>query len=284
MDENDEVQYDDDLIQEATSMGWRPREDFKGDPEKWTPPDEWVERGKHVLPIMQQNNKRLQKELFTRDQKLVTLEQQFADTRQQLERLDAHYTEANKRAVAQAKRDLLVSLRTARDEGDLEAEQEILGQLDDIRVAEKDTKESKKPDKKSEAPTSYDKQLDPDTQAFLSDNPWYGEDKKRTKAYTRLAEDMRDEGVTSTGRAFMDEVLERLEAQENSEDEHRRPSSKVESGNSRSSSRAGAKSFASLPAEAKKACHDDVDILVGPDKLYKTQKEWEDAYAKLYYS
>ncbi len=285
-DEQENIeQVDEEVIREATSMGWQPQDKFKGDPEKWVPADEYLERGRHVLPILQQNNKRLQNELLTRDKKLDTLSQQLAETRQQLERLDAHYSEANKRAVAQAKKELLVSLKEARENDDLEAEQAILSQLDDIRASEKETKPDKKEEKKSAAPAKpYTEELDADTRAFLADNDWYGVDKKRTKAYNRLAEDMRDDGVTTTGRAFMDEVLAKLEEQEQGEESGTPRQSKVESGNNRSSARAGSKSFAALPAEAKRACHDDADILVGPNKKYKTLKEWEDDYAKIYHT
>jgi hypothetical protein len=62
-----------------------------------------------------------------------------------------------------------------------------------------------------------------------------------------------------------------------------RQHSKVE-GHQSSNRSTGGKTFASLPAEAKQACWDDVDDLVGPDKRYKTQKEWEDKYAAIYYS
>ncbi len=275
---------DPEILQEATSMGWVPKDKFKGPEDRWVDAETFVEKGRHVVPIMQANNKRLQKDLLTRDQKIDTLTQQLTETREQLDKLEVHWTEANKRAVVQAKKDLLDSLKNAREEGDLEAEQAILGQLDDIRVSEKEQKEKKeKPEDKSKA-KPYTENLDADTQAFLADNDWYGVDKKRTKAYNRLAEDMRDDGVTTVGRAFMDEVLEKLESQEQELPDGKRPTSKVENGNSRSGARGGSGSFASLPADAKKACHEDMDTLVGPNKKFKTPKEWEDYYAKMYYS
>ena len=109
MDENEDQggELPEEVIQEATSMGWVPQDKFKGDPDKWIPADEFVDFGSKALPILQHNNKRLQKELLTRDQKLGTLETQLAETRQQMSVLDKHYTEANKRAVQQAKASLL---------------------------------------------------------------------------------------------------------------------------------------------------------------------------------
>ena len=290
MDENEDLngKLPEEVVREATSMGWVPQDKFKGNIDKWIPADEFVEFGSKALPILQHNNKRLQKELLTRDQKLGTLETQLAETRQQMQALEKHYTEANKRAVQQARTNLLTELKTAREDDDLEAEQRILGQLDEVRQTLKDADENdkkKEKDKNDPPAKAYTEDLAEDTRAFMADNPWFDQDKKRTKAFMRMAEDMRDEGNITVGRAFMDEVLERLDADENEQrDEPQHRATKVEPTNNRSASRGTTGSFASLPAEAKKACHDDIDILVGPTKRFKNLKEWETEYAKLYYS
>jgi hypothetical protein len=287
MDGEEEVNdLPEEVVREATIMGWVPKDKFKGDPDKWIPADEFVEFGSKALPLLQHNNKRLQRELLTRDQKIDTLTQQVGTMAQQLEALDRHYSAATKRAVEQSKKQLLTDLREARDSGDVEKEQEILGQLDEVRDALKAADKKQETPNKKEAPQQgkYTDDLDPESQAFVADNPWFDTDKKRTKAYLRIVEDMRDEGHTGKGRAFLDEALERLEAQEQgSGDEPQRPVSKVESPNGRSGSRSTG-TFASLPADAKKACHDDADILVGEGKKFKTLKDWETEYARIYYA
>jgi hypothetical protein len=286
--ENEDIQNElpDEVIQEATSMGWKPKEEWKGNPDKWIPADEFVEFGSKALPILQHNNKRLQKELLTRDQKIGNLEAQVGTMAQQLEALDKHYSAATKRAVEQSKKQLLTDLREARDSGDVDKEQEILGQLDEVRDALKAAdKKQETPNKKETPPAgAYTENLDPDSQAFVADNPWFDTDKKRTRAYLRVVEDMRDEGHKGTGRAFLDEALERLEEQEQGrQGEPQRREAKVESSNGRSSTRTTG-GFTSLPPEAKRACHDDADILVGEGKKFKTLKDWETEYAKIYYA
>lgn len=286
--ENEDIQNElpEEVVKEATSMGWVPQDKFKGDPDKWIPADEFVEFGSKALPILQHNNKRLQRELLTRDQKIGTLESQVGTMAQQLEALDKHYSAATKRAVEQSKKQLLTELREARDSGELEKEQEILGQLDEVRDALKASDKKQEAPNKKEAPPqgAYTEDLDPESQAFVADNPWFDTDKKRTRTYLRIVEDMRDEGHTGKGRAFLDEALERLEAQEQGNPtEPQRQSAKVESSNGRSSTRSTG-TFASLPPEARRACHDDADILVGDGKKFKTLKDWETEYAKIYYA
>jgi hypothetical protein len=271
------------IVQEATTMGWLPLDKFKGDKTHWVDADEYVEKGRQVMPILLANNKRLQQDLLTRDQKIGTLESQLADTKTAITKLEEHWTAANKRAVQEAKQGLLSSLKEARENDDLEAEQQILGQLDDIRLAEKEKPVEKPAPKKEDEP--YTNNLSPAFVEWKKDNEWFDVDKKKTKQFLRTAEDLRDEGVTTQGAAFFKEVEEKFAELygEQEEQEPRRPAAKVEGGNNRSNTR-GAKTFANLPQEAKKACHDDVDALVGPGKTYKTVKEWEDDYAKIYYS
>jgi hypothetical protein len=273
------------IIQEATTMGWLPLDKFKGDQSHWVDADEYVEKGRQVMPILLANNKRLQADLLTRDQKIGTLESQLVANQTAISKLEEHWTAANKRAVAEAKQGLIASLREARENDDVEAEQQILGQLDDIRIAEKEKPVEKPVPKKEDE--AYTSNLSPAFVEWKKDNEWFDTDKKKTKQFLRVAEDLRDDGVTTQGAAFFKEVEDKFEELygegEDREPEPRRPQSKVESGNNRSNAR-GVKNFANLPQDAKKACHDDAEALVGPGKTYKTVKDWEDAYAKIYYS
>ena len=276
MDEDNEIPAE--VIQEAKNMGWVPRDQFKGNESTFVEADEFVEKGRHVMPILLQNNKRLQQELLTRDQKIGTLEQQFQKADEAIEKLTKQQIEVQKRSFEEGKKALALSLKQARENDDVDSEQRILEELIDLRAEEKAaaTAPKKEPEKKE----AYTEALSDDYKNWLVDNPWYGPDKKKTKEYTRLAEDLREEGNTAVGAAFYVD-LDAAYAERFGETEVRKQS-KVESGNNRSSSRGG-KSFADLPAAAKQACLDDADILVGPDCRYKTLKAWQDGYAKIYF-
>src|SRR3990167_8194923 len=47
----------------ARDMGWVPKEQYRGDPERWKPADEFVRRGEEVLPIVNAENRRLKERL-----------------------------------------------------------------------------------------------------------------------------------------------------------------------------------------------------------------------------
>jgi hypothetical protein len=241
------------------------------------------------MPILLQNNKRLQGELATRDQKIDTMNSQISNLNKAFEKMEKHYTEANKAAVARARQELIGSLKQAREDNDVEAEQKILGQLDTVREQERDLAkpDNKTPPKKDEP---YTEALSPEYLAWEKENTWFKPesadyDKKKANAYLYLAKDLRDDGNVSTGREFMDAVTDAYEERFGGGDSTPTPRahSKVESSTNSGGSRGG-KTFASLPADAKAACHADQDDLVGPDKKYKTLAEWEKKYAEIYYA
>lgn len=281
-----------DIESQARQMGWKPQEEFKGDPDKWVDAETYVERGEHVLPLLQANNRRLQQDLLTRDQKIDTLKQELEVTRSIVQGLEKNFTESLERQLKEQRASLKADLKGAIEDRDVDREMEVREQLDQLTEAERVAKQKQEENKKkleASKPTPTDKDTDPnispDFNAWKEENPWFGgssaEDKKRTRAVIRAAEDLRDEGDTSTGREFFDKALARAEP--SSDDS---PVDKVDGGTSRSNGRSGsggAKTFASLPAEAKKACMDDVDNFVGEDKLFKTEKDWKEYYAKTYY-
>ena len=269
------------VLREAESFGWKPKDRYKGDPDSWVPADEFLERSKHVLPIVVANNKRLQQALLTRDQKIDNLAKSLEDSQKVIKALQKSHTEATQRAVDAAIARTKAELKEAVEERDVDAELRLRDKLDDLKKAKNDAATTATVDepgeKKNDPPP-----LHPDLKAWMEENPWYGEDKKRTRAITRVMEDLRDEGETATGRAFLDMALERLQEK----DPERKPSSKVESGNHvMTGERPGSgrkKSYASLPKDAKEACDSFADQLVGPGKAYKTLEEWRNHFVANY--
>ena len=47
----------------ASEMGWVPKEEWKGDPEKWRPAEEFVSRGENILPIVKDQLKKAKADL-----------------------------------------------------------------------------------------------------------------------------------------------------------------------------------------------------------------------------
>lgn len=280
--EREEDGTPEDLEKEARSMGWVPEEEFKG--KNWVDAAEFVERGRAVMPILLNNNRRLQKELSTRDEKIDTLEARLQGYEKALEKLEKHYTEANKRAVSLARDQLKEELKQAREDNDVDKELTITDQLAELRQRES---EIETPPVKKDELKPKTSEYTPDFKEWLSRNPWFGQDKKKTKMVNRIAEDLREEGNELVGSEFLDECVRVYDEQYGEDEEEkpiRRPNSRVESTPSRLRRNGGGKTYNDLPAEAKAQCKEDAEDLVGPNKRYKTMKEWQDKYAQIYFA
>lgn len=285
--EGQEAQTPEEVEQEARNLGWVPESEFKGPKQKWVEAEKFIDKAQHVLPIMAKNNKRLQSELLTRDQKIANLEAAVANSEKAIAAMEKHFTAATKAQVAAAKKEVVEQIKVARETGDVDAEVALLEQLDTVKEAEKAATASQ--GKKDDPPSKKDAvEITPDIKEWLSENPWYGTDKKMAKAMDRTCEDLRDAGDTATGAEFLKKahsmMLKRIEYIKDFEEREKKVS-KVEGGapGRGGSTGNGSKSFASLPADAKKECHEDNSVLVGPNKRFKTVKDWEDFYAKTYY-
>jgi hypothetical protein len=286
-------EVDPELEQEAISMGWTPKEKFRGNPDKWIDAATFVERGKQVLPILQANYNRMKNDLLTRDREIGNLKQQLETTSALVRDMATQFSERLQQELAAQRRDLKAQLKEAVADRDVDAELEIRDQLTQLDQAEREAQERVKKNKdKLQAKTATDTdpqpQLSEEFMEWREENPWYGgnspEDRKRTKALTRIAEDLREDGETSTGRAFLDLCLQKLQEREEGGKGSGRPStSKVEGGNPRGNAGGGVKGWEGLPADAKAACDEFAQDLVGPDKVYKTLKEFREYYVKHYY-
>lgn len=270
-----ESEIDPEIETEARTMGWLPKDQFKGKLDQWVDAPQFVERGQQVMPLLLANNKRLQKELLTRDNKIATLAEQLNNATSAIQKLEKHYSEFNKKAIGNAKIQLKAELKQAREDNDLDAELDIKEKLDELNAASASVQADEVILEKKPAP-----QLSPEFKDWQSKNDWFGVDAKKTKAITRIAEDLRDEGSTLTGVDFLDECLKILDSQKS---QQKSVVSKVDAA-SRGGHSTNRKTFSDLPSEAKQACRDDTADLVGPDKRFKTAKEWEDYYASVYYS
>lgn len=268
------------VVTEARNMGWVPLEEFKGNQEHWVDADAFVERGRQVMPILIQNNKRLQRELLTRDQKIGTLETNLESVQATMKSLENSYGRITKQAVQEAKARLREELKQAREDDDLDKELDIQDQMRALDATPV-TSEQKTPVKKPTTQTD-NSNLSPEFVKWEAANPWFGVDKKKTREVTRIAEDLRDEGIELTGIDFMNECVRVYEEKHgDAGGSTNTPASKVESGSGRRTA-TGSDSFAALPQAAKQACHEDAEMLVGEGKRYKTMKDWETAYAKIY--
>jgi hypothetical protein len=215
---------------EALAMGWKPESQYKGPKDKFVSAAEYVERGKTILPF-------LNKELSKAYKKIEGLEKAVNTA-------ISYTSKAEQRAYAKAKADL---------EAELDAAAEA-GNRADVRAITKDIIDL---EAELAAAPKATPQVPPDFQAWMDDNPWYGQDKALSAACNAIGEEVFEEGFT--GKAQIKEVDRRLREAfpakfAKPENPHRRQAAAVEG--SGSVRRPTGKTYADLPHDAKAMCEE----------------------------
>src|ERR1700722_9310624 len=113
---------DEDFEAEAREMGWKPFDKFRGNPEKFTSAREYVEKGRHVLPIVLEREKRLRQEGLTKDAELATLRQTVKSQGDALDAVVKKIAKVDQQAFIRARAEVIARIKEATEAGDADAE------------------------------------------------------------------------------------------------------------------------------------------------------------------
>lgn len=218
---------------EATKMGWTPKDQFKGDPAKWRPADEFVERGKNMLPIVQATVKRQEREI--------------AELRQTTKEFAEHLSKTEQRAYDRAMADLKQQRKEALAAGDADAFDKADDAIDDLKK-EADTKAAKAATKSGEPAA------DPVYLEWESRNKTWLNDPKMAAYGESAAEYLRKTGETATSAEFLELVTKEVKAKFPDKFENPRRAAAPSVEGAAPAQRKGGKSYADMPAEARAAC------------------------------
>ena len=264
-------------------LGWAPKDQFRGDPEKWVDADTFLKRGEEILPLVKAQNRKLQGELSTLQRENAEIKNLLKASSESIEELKNFNSTIAKERAAATKEDLITRIAQAKKDGDVEVETRLQAQLNEHSAA---VKEAEKPPEKKSAPAEW--KPPPEMQQWMSENPWFGTDKRRTALANGIADELRSDPANADlkGRAFFDRVTEEVEKVFGG-NQRRNGAAKVEGDRGSSGGggggNTGEKTYADLPADAKAACEKQGQRLVGEGRAFKTTEEWRKHYVKKYF-
>lgn len=289
-----------DIETQARSLGWSPKEHFKGDPRHWVDAETYVNRGEQIMPILRQNNRKLEGELTSTKSELAALKAQLDASNAAIAELKNFNSLTARDKAKGTKADLIRGITEAREAGDVEREVTLQDQLSEtntaIREAEKnaDSKNRGEAERSEAKPTPAADSAAIDAakavfSAWRSENTWYDEDPVKHGLAEGFAVKLRKDGTDLTGRAFFDEIGRQVAAYTGGTKREAPRNDKVEGGGRGSGNGGGSsagKSFADLPPEAKTACDRFAtrDISIGKGKTFETLEDWRKHYAADYFS
>lgn len=265
------------LLTEAEGMGWQPKESYRGDPERWVDAATFVEKGRHVLPIITKNNERLHGELQSTKAEVGKLQELLKASQESIQALEEYHTTETARRVELAKKEVVARLKQARQENDVDAEVDLNQELGELNAAQAEAKKKPAEKKTAEPPPP----LDAAFVQWSKENPWFGTDEKRTRLALAVGEEMRVLGDTRQGPTFLNDVTKQVEERLGGKKPN--GATKVEGARGNGGGGGSAKkTFADLPAEARASCMSFSARLVGPGRRYKTAADWQAAYTTKY--
>lgn len=250
---------DRDFEAEAKADGWVPQTEWKGDPNKWIPADEFVKRGETILPIVQAKYRKTLDEVGELKRKFDEQQGVFGEFQKFQEQALAKANKERENAIAE-----LEALRAkAITDGDGQTFTQTDKKLQELR-AEATTPPKKDPPKES-----------PEVTAWKAENKWYLSDMELTAVADGLADVVSRENPGLKGKAFLDKLTERVKSVVPHKFENPRRQEQLTGEGSRKGS-GKSKGYDDLPADARKACDQFVRTIPGFTKeQYLSQYTWE---------
>jgi hypothetical protein len=270
------------LEAEAREMGWAPKEEFKGDPERWVDAEAYVERGKTVLPILNASNKKLREELAEVNRKLA---EQAEQNKQLAENTRALQESAADMARLQYKR-ALDSLKAQKKDALAEGDHEAVVEIDEAVAELKAKGEPKAPAAPAPKPTTAAAPVDINAQYFKdfkAANPWLDSDVPKTQWAVGATMSLAQQGLR--GEALLAKIQEQYEEIWGKKPARGDKMEGSRGGAGTPSGRAGnGNSWADLPADAKEACLKRASMLVGEGKIHKNLDAWKKSFTEQYFN
>jgi uncharacterized cupredoxin-like copper-binding protein len=159
---NTQVDQTSDIETKARRLGWLPKEEFRGDPTRWKPADEYVEHGETIIPILKQNTETLH-------EKLSAQERQINEMRQVMIEMRDHTRRNTERMYAQARTDVEAEMRAAVETADTTRFDAAKARMKEIEAPPS----YQSNDRQAPAQAPY---VDPVVQRWVADNSWFNND------------------------------------------------------------------------------------------------------------
>jgi len=212
---------------EARQHGWMEQAQWKGAPERWVDAKTFVERGEQIFSYVQAKNRDLIK------------------TVEELKEGNRLFREFHEQTLSKEQRARAAAISA------LEAERaKAVTDGDGAAFAAKD----KQLREMQSEPQPKVEQVPPATQAWLNDNAWYNTDPALRGIADGLADLVAKENPGLKGRAFLDKLTERVQAEVPHKFKNARREENITTGHQSNQGSKKGKTFENLPPDAQAAC------------------------------
>ena len=247
-DDTPQISYEE---KRARAMGWRPKEEFKGDPEHWIDAAQFADNADKSLPLAKAEARRAL-------ERADRLEAELRKQQEDVKKFAAFHAKVEEESYNRAREQLRRELIEARHSFDADRELQAEDQLRALDYEQRARATAPQREPEPVAP-----QVDPEVSHWLEDaGKTWGKNPRAVQMSQMVAEEMRKNGEGSTGVAFLEKVKHAMRKEfpqffDGMTNERRSSAAPVASG-AGAAPRGKGKGFADLPADAKQACRDFV--------------------------
>ena len=257
------------IIERATRQGWSPKEEFRGDPERWITANEFVERADNIMPILKSVNSKL-------ESKMAELEKQLKEQKEITKKVAKIQGKYSQDFYDSKVSELKIQKLKAVEDGNTE----LYVKLDD-EERKISTPEPVGFDESNE--DDLNTGLHPDVVRWKDDNKsWYGTDSDLTEYADIIADRMARKGHGYTTSQFLEEVKKKVQTMfPNKFTNPNRNTTFVDESATRGSettNNKNKKTWNNLPDDAKEHCLDLIASMKLAGKEYT-----KETYIKEYY-
>lgn len=234
----------------ARAQGWVPKEEFRGEAERWIDARSFVERGETILPIMRERNERLEKEI--------------RGMKKSFEEFSEFHRQTAEKAYQKALKEI---------------EQRKLGAVERADTEEYKDAELERVELEKSKPVPKVEKVEgpPELQEFQKSNAWYGIDRELTDEADALGGAYIKQGIPySKMLEKVQETIKKLHP-EKFTNIRRDGVSLVESVSSETGlpKKGNSRAYENLPAEAKAQCDKWIKSGLLTKEQYIRDYQWE---------
>jgi len=264
----------------ALSMGWLPKERWRGAEGNWIDAEAFVSRGETFVPYLKANNRKLESKVEELSARLAELSK---NSQEQIDALRQYNTEFNKERVERQRKSIVAGIKEARDAGDVAREEDLREQLSDTKKAleESDKKVVPKGEEQPRLPPT--KEVQEAFEGFRTQHSWYDEDHMMKSAFigTMQTKMLDPAFVKLSVPERFEHVAQEVESRfgENPRGGTKSKYEGSSGGGGPDARKSKEKGYAELSEEAKAGCARYETKLVGKGNAYKTVDEWRAKFA-----
>ena len=274
---------------DAREIGWVPKEQFRGDPSKWTDAQDFLEYGQRAVPALKATNRKLSAEMERIRQQNLDYERRLKANEAALKAVTDTVVETRTTDLKTRQAEIQAELDEAIESNDLKRYNSLRDELDTVK------EQIKNPPRPAVDTTTNREQAgpvdimaSPEFARFQQQNPWFQTNTLMSAAAIQAMADLNRQLLAENRTLSLAQKFAHVEtAVKKAFNMDTRGSGGQQVEPSRGGADSGGgdgtgKTYADLPPDAKAACDEQAQRFVGRGK-FKTTADWRKQYVAKYF-